>query len=100
MPKFETEDWGGCKFTVPDKPSVWQVVAYDSARLEHYGQPDLLVLWEMAKTLIQDWASEALPDFKVDLQKVEDVRAASLIEWASLEVSIWRRRLDDVPKNS
>ena len=100
MAEFKTDQWGGVRFTVPDKPTVFQIVAFDSRRLELDGQPSMIILWEMAKLLIQEWESEALPDFKADLEKLDDPRQARIIEWAGLAISAYRRGLDAVPKNS
>lgn len=97
--KFENENWGGVKFNTPEKPSVFQIVAYDSARFGANGAPPILVLWEMAKALIEDWECEALPDPQADLKAVTDARAARVIEWAGIQVSAWRRSLDEIPKN-
>ena len=97
--KFDTEDWGGASFSLPDQPSVFQIVAYDSARFSVNGLPPILVLWEMAKTIIEDWECAALPDPQADLKTVTDARAARVIEWAGVKVSNWRRALDEIPKN-
>ena len=100
MPDYAVKSWGGCKFTLPDKPSVFQVLEFDSKRLELEGLPALVTLWEMAKVVISGWECEAMPDFRADLTQVEDARAARIIQWAAVAVSAWRRELDKVPKNS
>lgn len=97
--KFETENWGGASFSVPDQPSVFEIVEYDSARFGVGELPSMLVLWNMAKTILTDWQSEALPDPRADLKEVTDARAARVIEWAGVQVSTWRRGLDELPKN-
>ena len=97
--EFTTEDFGGARLVVPDEPSVLQIVNYDSKRYDS-DSGALLKLWEMAKVLIDEWESEALPDMNADLNEITDSRAAQIIEWASLIVSGYRRNLDAVPKNS
>jgi hypothetical protein len=100
MAEFKTDQWGGVRLVVPDKPTVYQIVAFDSKRLEVDGLPPMIILWEMAKLLIQEWESEVMPDFKADLEKLDDPRQARIIEWAGLAISAYRRGLDAVPKNS
>lgn len=100
MPEFKTDKWGGVRLVVADKPSVFQIVAFDSKRLELDGQPSMIILWEMAKQLIQEWECEAMPDHTVDLASLDDPRAARVIEWAAPIISAYRRSLDAVPKNS
>jgi len=97
--EFTTEDYGGARLVVPDKPSVFQLLNHDSIRYDSKGGA-ILNLWEMAKVLIEEWESEALPDHNADLNVVTDPRAARVIEWAGVTVSVYRRSLDEVPKNS
>jgi hypothetical protein len=100
--EFATEDFGGARLVVPDEPTVFQLVSYDSKRYERNGLPQLLLLWEMAKILIIEWECEALPDKDTSLLEITENadNVASVIEWASLIVSAWRRSLDNIPKNS
>ena len=97
--EFTTDSWGGARFEVPDNPTVFQIVKYDSKRYELSDLPALILLWEMAKTLITEWESEALPEMDADLGEVTDPRAARIVEWASNLVSNHRRSLDLIPKN-
>ena len=97
--EFTTDNWGGARFEVPDNPTVFQIVKYDSKRYELSDLPTLLLLWEMAKTLITEWESEALPEMDADLSEMTDPRAARVIEWASNLVANHRRNLDLIPKN-
>jgi hypothetical protein len=98
--EFTTESFGGARLVVPDEPSVLQLLKHDSARFENSYKGDLLILWDMAKELITEWESEALPDMNADLANMTDPRAARVIEWASVTVSAFRRSLDTIPKNS
>lgn len=84
---------------VPDEPNVIQLINHDSVR---YDSEDgaILILWKMAKVLIEEWESEALPDLNADLNEITDPRAARVIEWAGVTVSVYRRSLDAVSKNS
>ena len=98
--EFTTEDYGGARLVVPDEPNVLQLINHDSIRYEASSKGLILNLWEMAKVLITEWESEALPDMDADLSELTDPRAARVIEWAGVTVSAFRRSLDDVPKNS
>ena len=97
--EFTTEKWGGARFEVPENPTVFQIVKFDSKQYELKHLPALLLLWEMAKTLITEWECEALPELDADLGELTDPRAARVIEWASNLVANHRRSLDLVPKN-
>ena len=98
--EFTTESYGGARLVVPDEPSVLQLINHDSVRYDANEKGAILNLWEMAKVLITEWESEALPDMNADLSEITDPRAARLIEWAGVMVSSYRRGLDIVSKNS
>ena len=98
--EFNIEDFGGIRFTVPDEPNVFQLVDYDSRRYEMPGMPSAVILWEMAKALIEEWECEALPDKDADLKEVTDSRAAYVVERVGVDVADYRRGLDKIPKNS
>ena len=98
--EFKTEDFGGARLVVADEPSVLQLINYDSIRYEVDAKGAILNLWEMAKVLITEWESEALPDMNADLNEITDPRAARVIEWTGVMVSSYRQGLDKVPKNS
>jgi hypothetical protein len=98
--EFTTEDYGGARLVVPDEPNVFQLVKADSARYDSDNRSTILILWEMAKALIEEWECEALPELDQDLSKITDPRAARVIEWAGVTVSAYRRSLDAIPKNS
>ncbi len=97
--ELTTESWGGARMVIPDNPTVLQIVTYDSKQYELSGEPALLMLWEMAKTLITEWESEVMPDINADLGELEDPRIARVIQWASNLVANHRRSLDNIPKN-
>ena len=98
--EFTTKDYGGARLVVPDEPSVLQLINHDSVRYEKGEKGAVLNLWEMAKVLITEWESKALPDIDADLSEITDPRAARVIEWAGVMVSSYRRSLDTVSKNS
>ncbi len=98
--EFTTENYGGARLVIPDEPNVLQLINHDSVRYEANEKGAVLNLWEMAKVLISEWESEALPNMNVDLSTITDPRAARVIEWAGVMVSSYRRSLDTVSKNS
>ena len=97
--EFTTDSWGGARMVVPDNPTVLQIVTYDSKRYELSELPALVLLWEMAKTLITEWESEAMPDINADLGELDDPKIARVIQWATNLVANHRRSLDNIPKN-
>jgi len=97
--EFTTDSWGGARMVVPENPTVLQIVTYDSKQYELKELPALVLLWEMAKTLIEEWESEAMPDLDANLEELTDPRAARVIEWANNLTANHRRSLDNIPKN-
>ena len=102
--EFTTDKYGGARFVVPDDPTIYQLLDYDSQRYNANGLPDIWLLWEMAKTLITEWESAALPDKDISLADTQKVpenanKAVGVIKWAGLLVSAYRRGLENVPKN-
>lgn len=90
----------GVSFDLPDDPSVFDIVRYDSTRLERNDEPAILILWECLRPLVQNWASEDLPDVNTPLTKVKSLKAAQVVEWAAFRGSEWRLGLDSISKNS
>lgn len=102
--EFKTDKWGGARFTVPDDPTVYQLIEFDSVRYKADGLPSILILWEMAKTLIDEWECEILPDISISLLDMQGMsenahNASKIIEWAGVIVSAYRRGLENIPKN-
>ena len=102
--EFKTDQWGGARLVVPDEPTLFQVLDFDSKRYGAEGLPTILILWEMAKTLITEWECEVLPDKDISLVDMKAMTdrahdAGKIIEWAGTIVSAYRRGLENVPKN-
>lgn len=91
--EFKRED---CTFTVPDRPTVREQLAYYSAAA---GSNTLLRYWIGAQALIGSWKSTILPDYKADVNTLSDPSQTTLIIWAGLEVMKFMNALDDIPKN-
>lgn len=102
--EFTTDRFGGARLVVPDDPSIYHLLEFDSKRYSFDGLPAFLLLWESAKTLIVEWECEALPDKDISLADMQSVtekahEASKIIEWAGTIVSAYRRSLENVPKN-
>lgn len=102
--EFTTDKYGGARLVVPDDPTIYQLIDFDSQRFNANGLPPLLILWEMAKTLITEWECEVLPDKDISLVEMQQMTenahdAVKIMEWAGTIVSAYRRGLENVPKN-
>lgn len=86
-------------FELPDRPSVFQVVAYDSAKIEHDGQPLFIILWECARTVVTEWECESIPALDTPLDTLTGMEAAQVVEWVGTQAVLWRNALNEVSKN-
>lgn len=95
--EFKRDD---CTFTIPDRPTVRQQLAWFGAAGGRDPSDVYDRYWEGAKQLIQTWQCDALPDYKVSLDEISNPSQASVILWAG--VAVWRfmNELEDIPKNS
>lgn len=91
-----TNELHKCKFTIPDRPSVRQQLAYYSAM----ERDTFLRFWNGARALIEKWDCELLPDVNADLEKETNPSIAHMAIWVGIEVSKYMSALDDIPKNS
>lgn len=94
----------GVSFTLPDNPSVSQILLFDSKMSELLGQPLFLKAWELAKVVVTDWKCELFPDMKIPLDKIEGDEKnihniARVIEFTGIQTISWRMNLDSVSKN-
>jgi hypothetical protein len=92
----------GVKFSLPDRPSVRQQLRYWSTVMtsgsDRAGMYERY--WSGARELISDWSCEHIPDIAVELDDIDDTKAAQAIMWAGLEVFRVVSGLEEVPKNS
>jgi hypothetical protein len=95
-----TNDRLGASFTLPDRPSVRQQLAYFSEAGIARGQELFERYWRGALTIIQDWKCAALPDPNIDLDALDDPKATEVILWAGIAAKNHMDALDNVPKNS
>jgi len=96
LKEFERDD---CKFSIPARPTVRQQMGYFSATAGARGAQMLDRYWEGAKTLIQDWRSEKIKEYKLDTEKMDNPEQAELIIWASIRVKEYMDNLENIPKN-
>lgn len=90
----------GWAFTLPERPTVRQQLAYTSAA-GFSGRLSMLERhWEGAKTIMADWSCEALPDTAVDLDELTNPTQAEAITWAGLQAAVHMNGIEDIPKNS
>lgn len=99
MAKLENEKLG-VSFTLPDKPTVRQQLAYYSETGLARGTELFESFWRGALLLIGDWQCEKMPDLNADLDAITDPDASAVIIWAGTQVKLHMDRLDEVPKNS
>jgi hypothetical protein len=96
------DDTLGYRCTVKDSLTALDLLTYDSVRMEKLGNPSLIVLWEMAKVLIDEWECEIFPNYRVDLATVNGEHTTQIVKilrQVGVSVSAWRRSLDEPPKN-
>lgn len=96
-----TKEKPDCKFSVPDKPTVRQMLEYFSASAGVEQNKFLERAWEGAKTLIirGSWKCEVLPEVDADLDTLTNPSAADVILWAGMRVREYMDELDRLPKN-
>ena len=89
-----------CKFTIPDRPTVRQQFEYISLVADAVGRSMVLKYWEGAKSIIQSWECETVPDYKTfNIDESDSPTATNLLVWAGWEVRRYMNNLEDVSKN-
>ncbi len=90
-----------CRFTVPDRPTVRQQLAFYSEFSEATGAERFERLFEAARPLITAWDCPALPKLEeIDLDKLDNPSQAQVMVWAAQAVLSHFNKLEDVPKNA
>lgn len=91
----------GVAFTVPDRPTVRQVLAYDGALEFSRDNASWVRFWLAACEIGQTWQCEtvALSADVLD-SELTDPRQVQVIKWAGLAAFGHMQALKDVPKNS
>lgn len=89
-----------CKFTIPDRPTARQQMAWYNAHAGRDKHQQIARNWEAAKELIQTWDCEKLPVLeKVDLDAITQPSHVDILIWAGSEVYRFMNELEDIPKN-
>ena len=86
-------------FSVPERPTVRQWLAYDSAVDMRIGLTTYERMWAGLQALVKpdDWSSPV--DLHIDMETADDERAARVIKWASLTLFSFLHGLRNVEKN-
>ena len=87
------------RFTIPDRPTARQQLAYYSATAGTHSEDYLFRLWSGARALMIEWECG---DFEkdVNLDEVTDPSIVDVVLWAALQVKTYISKLEDLPKNS
>lgn len=88
------------KFTIPDRPTVRQQMRWFGAVSGGDKNETYIRYWEAAKTLVQTWESETIPDYKIDIDTEANPTQTHNLIWAGLQVLEFMNNLEDIPKNS
>jgi hypothetical protein len=89
----------GVRFTVPDKTTVRQQLAYFSVVSGIDEAQTLERRWEGAKTLIEEWECELIPDKDVELDELYSLEQTNILIWAGTKVVLHMNSLEETPKN-
>jgi len=99
MPTFENEELV-CSFSIPDKPTIRQILRYDSVvELNGFAGDTYERLWNGVKHIVSDWKCPHV-DPRADLDDVTSLDAMRVIKWSGLIVWTFVDDLKHVPKNS
>jgi hypothetical protein len=96
--EYKSDDFG-VSFTVADKVTVRRQLIYFSEAARATGKELFERLWLGARTVIEDWQCEAMPDIDTDLDSLTDPRAAAAVTWAGIQVQNHMDGLERIPKN-
>jgi hypothetical protein len=89
----------GYSYTVPDRPTNRQQLAYFSNSLLARGADTLERYWLAAAALIQDWQCEVLPDIHTDLNSISSPKATLIMIEVGLDIKRYMDALEEIPKN-
>ena len=97
--EFKRDEPVKIRFTIPDRPTVRQQMAYYSEATGVTSKAHLERLWIGARTLVIDWECE-LFKHDVDLDSVDNPEIMNTMLWAAIQVRDHLNRMGDIPKNS
>ena len=93
------DDELGLKFEVVDRPTVRLQLLYKGAMGMSPGEEVFVRLWDAAKLMITKWECEYL-ELEDNIDKIDNPKAAEVIEFAGLAVYSHINGLEEIPKNS
>lgn len=96
--EFKRDEPVKVRFTIPDRPTVRQQMAYYS---EASGtiRPHLERLWLGTRAIILEWECD-LFKHDVNLDEVDNPEIMSIMLWAAIQVRDHLNKMSEVPKNS
>lgn len=99
MAEFESKEFK-TRFTVPDTVTVRHQLKFRGMAALAGG--DVYIrFWQAAKTIIDEWESEIIPDInEFDIDTSTDSRAVDVIQWTGELISAHMARIGIVPKNA
>jgi hypothetical protein len=89
----------GVRFTVPDKITVRQQLAYFSTIAGIDQSERFERRWESAKTMIEEWECELIPDKDVSLDEMYSLDQTNILIWVGNQVVNYLNSLEETPKN-
>ncbi len=96
--EFKRDEPVSVRFTIPDRPTVRQQMAYYSEATGVTNRAHLERLWLGARSLIQEWECE-LFKHDVDLDSVDDPRIMDVMLWVAIRVRDHLNQMGELPKN-
>lgn len=91
----------GVRFTVPERPTVRQQLAYKAAVAFSPRRPDVYERYFAGvATLADEWECEAIPTPEtLDMDEEDDPRVADIVFWACNALAAHMDSLEALPKN-
>ncbi len=93
------DDKLGVRFEVVERPTVRLQLLYKGTMGMSPGDEVFIKLWEAAKVMITEWECEHM-ELDANIDKLDDPKAADVIEFVGLAVFGHVSRLEEIPKNS
>lgn len=88
------------KFSLPDKLTVRDQLAYYSAVGDAFGEPTWIRYWRGASELVRDWECELIPNIKeLDIDAETNPDIATIAIWVGKQVVGILTEMESVPKN-
>lgn len=96
MADYENQEFG-VHFSVPDRLTVRQQLAYLGAVATSQAEEALERQWIAGVALLKTWQCETIPDPQADLGVVDDPRMVRIIIWVGNRIAEHVRKLEALP---